>query len=263
MESLSDYLYYEETNPDIKLYCGDASDVLPLLEERSIDIVVTSPPYNVGIKYKGYNDNFNWDIYWFNSNEIIRLLYDKLKRGGRLCWNVQINIRRKDQAMRVNLMQKYKNLFETNDYLDMGDIIWIEKTLPKRTAWGSWLSPSCPYIQMPLECIMVYAKEIATLQNRGTTDLTKEEFMKWVIGVWEFNNLGSKEHPAVFPKKLVSRCIRLFSWKESIVLDPYMGSGTTLKVCKELGHPAIGIDISEHYCEVAKKMLKSTTRSML
>ena len=263
MNPLSKYLYYEETNPDIKIYCGDASDVLPLLKNESIDIAVTSPPYNVGIEYKGYDDNFDWNAYWLGANKVIKLLYDKLKKGGRACWNVQINIRRKDQAIRVNLMQKYKNYFELNNYLDMGDVIWIEKTLAKRTAWGSWLSPSCPYIQMPLECIMIYAKENTTLQVKGTTDLTKKEFMNGVTGVWDFNNLGSKEHPAVFPSKLVSRCIRLFSWKESLVLDPYMGSGTTLKVCKGLRHPAIGIDISEHYCEVAKKMLKSTTRSML
>ena len=233
---------------------GDCMDVLKKLEDNSIHLVVTSPPYNVGIEYDNdIIDTLDWGLYFEKMQIIIKELHRVLVDGGRVCWNVQIDVRRKEED-RINLMQRFKNIFDKY-FIDMGDIIWIEETMTKRTAWGSWCSPSSPYIQMPLECILVYAKNSKKLDGEKT-DLTPKEFMDWVSGIWRFNNNTLKEsHPASFPKELPKRCIKLFSFVGQTILDPFAGSGTTLMVARDLNRNSIGIELSENYCRRIKEKL--------
>ena len=232
---------------------GNCKEVLKKLEDNSIHLVVTSPPYNVGLEYDVYNDKQDWGVYFEQMEEIIKEMKRILVEGGRICWNVQINVRRKEED-RVNLMQRFKNIFDKY-FVDMGDIVWIEETMTKRTAWGSWCSPSSPYIQMPLECVLVYAKNSKKLEGQET-DLKKDEFMDWVTGIWKFNNNTLNEsHVASFPSELPKRCIKLFSWVGNTILDPFAGSGTTLLVARELNRNSIGIELSENYCRRIKEKL--------
>ncbi len=98
--------------------------------------------------------------------------------------------------------------------------------------------------------------------DKNSIDITDDEFKKWVYGKWNFapeRNMKQYGHDAMFPEELVKRCLKLFSYQNDIVLDPFNGAGTTTKVAKQLGRRFIGIDISEKYCEVAKERLKETT----
>jgi site-specific DNA-methyltransferase (adenine-specific) len=248
---------YEVNNGTI--YHGDIIQCLYELPDNSIDLIVTSPPYNVGIDYgKDVDDIKPWEEYWKWMKQVIGELYKKLKRGGRVCWNVQINVRRKEE-IRVNLMQHFKNIFDECGYVDMGDIIWWEGTVTKRSAWGSWLSASSPYIQMPAECVLVYAKDSTKKEPVGTSDIGKEEFMDWVVGMWTFSNPSRNvEHPAPFPPELPKRCIKLFSYVGDVVMDPFCGSGTTLKVANDLKRKFIGIEINKKYIDVSVKRITGT-----
>jgi site-specific DNA-methyltransferase (adenine-specific) len=248
-------LLYELKNGVI--YQGDVMNTLTNeIDDNSIDLVCTSPPYNVGIDYGTMvDDKKKWEEYWSWMEDIIKILYKKLKVGGRVCWNVQINVRRKDEV-RVNFMQKFKNIFDKIGYVDMGDILWVEATMTKLTAWGSWMSASSPYIQMPAECVLVYAKGSTKKEPVGVSDISKEDFMKWVTGMWNFPNPSQGiEHPAPFPPELPKRCIKLFSYVGDTVLDPFSGSGTTLMVANENNRKFIGIDINEDFVNYSLKRI--------
>ena len=142
-----------------------------------------------------------------------------------------------------------------------GEIIWLKNNLRKLTAWGSWKSPSCPYLSYPFEFIEVFSKD--TLKHPGNKediDITKDEFIKYVNGHWSMapeTKMKDYGHPAMFPEELVERCLKLFSYKGDVVLDPFNGAGTTTFVANKLGRKYIGIDMSETYCKVAESRIES------
>ena len=232
----------------VTIYHGDCREILPQLS--NIDLVITSPPYNCGNAYESNNDAREWTEYWRDMQQIIGALYDILNVGGRVCWNGQLNIRRKGD-IRVNLLQHFKNIFD-EQFIDMGDILWLEYTRTKQTAWGSWCSPSSPYLQMPAEFICIYAKETTKMRGTGA-DITPKEFMSWVGGMWRFNGVRSDKHPSPFPEDIPMRCMKLFGYKDSLILDPFLGSGTTCYCAKKLNRYSIGIEIEEKYCEIAAR----------
>ncbi|MDZ4159318.1 MAG: site-specific DNA-methyltransferase, partial [Anaerolineaceae bacterium] len=129
-------------------------------------------------------------------------------------------------------------------------------------AWGSWKSPSNPYLKYTWEFVEVFAK--GTMKKSGSTenaDITADEFKKWVVAKWNIapeRNMKEFGHPAMFPEELASRVIKLFSYVGDIVLDPFNGVGTTTVVAQKLGRKFVGIDISQEYCDVAQKRLKPT-----
>ena len=133
-------------------------------------------------------------------------------------------------------------------------IIWNEGNISRRTAWGSWLSASAPYVIAPVEVIIVMYKGQWKKTHKGTSDITKEEFMAWTNGVWTFNGQSKKGaggHPAAFPIELPRRCIKLFSYVGDTVLDPFLGSGSTLLAASLNSRIGIGVDIDIDYCEIA------------
>jgi DNA modification methylase len=148
--------------------------------------------------------------------------------------------------------------FMTKDigYLPMTTIIWDKRNVTSRTAWGSFRSPVEPSFPKPFEYILVFAKETYRLQDKGVTDLTNEEFIEWSSSLWTFpaeTRISKKTHPAPFPEELPRRCIKMLSWKGAVVLDPFLGSGTTARVCKKLERNFIGIELSPEYCKLATK----------
>ena len=231
-------------------YC---ENVIPTLIDDSIDLVVTSPPYNVQLgnnkynnqSYDYYDDNMtHWQyIEWLQN--IFFLFKAKVKKGGRVVINIGDG---KNGAIPTSsdVIQFMKGI----EYLPYAHIIWNKNTTSNRTAWGSWLSPSSPQFPTPFEHVLVFAMDESKLQEKGETDLSKEEFTKWAYGLWEFPGESRKrvKHPAPFPEEFAKRCIKLFTWKGALVVDPFGGSGTTAKVCQELGRNCISIDISREYC---------------
>ena len=254
-------LYYKEKN--LKIYNEDCKEVISKFPDKTIDLVVTSPPYNVDLgnnkyhknPYDLYNDNKDHEDYINWLKNIFSLIYDKLYTGGRVC----INIGDGDNGSVPTSSDIIQFMTKDIGYLPMAHIIWNKSQIGNRTAWGSFRSPSSPSFPTPFEHILVFAKETKKLQKDGETDLTKEEFINWSLSIWDMKpetNQKKIGHNAMFPKELPKRLIKMFSWEKSTVLDPFAGVNTTGIACKELNRNYIGCEISENYCEKSVKRLR-------
>ena len=154
-----------------------------------------------------------------------------------------------------------------NKLIWKGEILWEKHNYNcKYTAWGSWKSPSNPYLKYTWEFLEVFSK--GTLKHKGApsnADITADEFKKWVYAKWDIApeyNMKKYGHPAMFPEELAERVIKLFSFRGNVVLDPFNGVGTTCVVAKRFGRKYIGIDISEEYCKKAEERLKNVQISL-
>ncbi|MDD1703639.1 MAG: site-specific DNA-methyltransferase [Methanoregula sp.] len=236
-----------------RIICGDARRTLERIPSQSIDLIVTSPPYNFGHSYAQdqHHDTHEWNEYFGKLLEIWRECDRLLKPGGRIAVNVQplfsdyipTHHLISQQLMSLGLLWKAEFLWEKNNYN------------AKYTAWGSWRSPSMPYIKYTWEFIEVFDKGThKKTGRREDIDLTAEEFKEWVIGRWSFPpeiRMKAFDHPAMFPEELPRRVMKLFSYQNDIVLDPFCGVGTTALVARKLKRRFIGIDLSRQYCDRA------------
>jgi site-specific DNA-methyltransferase (adenine-specific) len=134
--------------------------------------------------------------------------------------------------------------------------VWADPTLAKLSAWGSWLSASAPYIQTPYEGILMSCKKQWKRLDSGTSTLTKEEFIESVGGIWKIQPETKQFTICNFPIELPRRCINLLSYENDIVLDPFMGSGTTACACLITKRNYIGFEISSNYTRIAEYRLK-------
>jgi DNA modification methylase len=238
-----------------RIICGDAQEVLARIPNGSIDLIITSPPYNFGHTYAQdpHDDTHEWNEYFEKLLFVWTECERVLKPGGRIAVNVQplfsdyvpthhIISR---QLARLGLLWKAEFLWEKNNYN------------AKYTAWGSWKSPSMPYIKYTWEFIEVFDKEThKKTGRREDIDITGDEFKEWVLGKWTFppeTRMKDYDHPAMFPEELPRRLMKLFSYKNDIILDPFNGAGTTSLVARKQGRRFIGIDVSEQYCDMALK----------
>jgi len=256
--------------PDISAYenkiiCGDSEFVLKELPDDGIDIIVTSPPYNFGLDYDRdeTSDTVRWQEYFAKLERIWAECVRVLKPGGRICVDVQPLFSDyvpthhiiSNQLLALGLLWKAEILWEKHNYNC------------KYTAWGSWRSPSMPYMKYTWEFVEVFCKESYKKPGKSDAiDVTGDEFKEWVYAKWEIapeNRMESYGHPAMFPEELVRRLLRLFSYQGDIVLDPFNGVGTTSVVALKTGRRFIGIDISEKYCEVARARLQEVQPVLL
>jgi DNA modification methylase len=240
-----------------QIICSDALSALQKMESGSVDLVLTSPPYNFDMDYDEHNDKSDSVDYLTTLVGIFDECIRVLKSGGRLIINIQPNYKEyypSHHAITTAMIER--------GLIWRGEIVWLKNNLKKLTAWGSWMSPSCPYLSYPFEFIEVFSKD--TLKHFGdkeNIDLTKEEFIEYVNGHWSIapeTRMKKFNHPAMFPEELAKRCIKLFSYKNDLVLDPFNGAGTTTYVANLLGRRYIGIDISESYCKIAEERILST-----
>jgi len=240
----------------MKILNGDCLTELKKLPDYSIDLIVTSPPYNCGIEYNSYNDNMKWEDYYLWCQIWIKQLFRVLRNDGRLCLIHYLSLGQSNN--RHAPLMKLNCIAEEIGFKHYGLAIWWDITLAKRTAWGSWLSASAPYINSPFEGILILYKNHWKKVSGGKTDISKEEFMESCSGIWKIAPEHKRQHPAPFPIKLAERCIKLLSFEQDTILDPFMGSGTTGVACKNLNRNFIGIEISQKYCEMAKKRIDNT-----
>jgi len=256
---------YIEINDNSKLYNGEAERVIDRLEDESIDLVITSPPYNVDLgnnkfnkdPYDLYNDNKDHKGYlnWLRS--IFWSLRPKLVKGGRVC----INIGDGQNGRVPTHSDIIQFMSHSLKYIPMANIIWNKSQIGNRFSWGSFASPSCPSVPKPFEYIMIFAKENMKLQKRGETDLTNKEFIDWSLAMWNMTGeTQMKEigHPAMFPVELPYRLIKMLSWTDATVLDMFNGAGTTGVACEKLGRKYIGIELSKKYCDLTVERINNT-----
>lgn len=253
---------FSKTNIDIDtsktnlIICGDSENILMDYPDNCIDLIFTSPPYNFGLDYNQHDDTSNWNTYYSKLYKIFDQCIRVLKFGGRLIVNIQPMY--SDYIPSHHIISNY--LFKQG-LIWKSEILWEKNNYNcKYTAWGSWKSPSNPYMKYTWEYIEVYCK--GSLKKVGTElpDITSEEFKEWVVAKWSIapeRHMKEFNHPAMFPEKLAERVIKLFSFPNDIVLDPFNGAGTSTYIAKKLNRKYIGIDISEQYCQTARSRVES------
>lgn len=251
-------LYYRDGLVDI--YHADSTDLF-FLVDGSVQLVVTSPPYNLGKDYGTARDDATYFGYLDWVKTWCRELYRVLEPGGRLCLNIPLDINLSFDKGGKRTTSKQPVLADFTELLvrDLGfvyntTILWLEGNISRRTAWGSWLSASDPWVNTAAEVVLVLSRDYRKRGGRGkTSDVSREEFMDWTLGLWAFNGQSTTQygHPAPFPEELPRRLIKLFSFREDVVLDPFLGSGTTCRVAKNLGRRSIGVEINPDFCKIA------------
>ena len=243
----------------LKIVCDDIITTTAI-GRSSVDLIVTSPPYNVNIKYATHNDETSYEEYLEFSKKWLRQCFKLLKNNGRLCLNIPLD---KNKGGQQSVGADLTTIAKKIGYKYHSTIIWNEGNISRRTAWGSWMNASAPYVIAPVELIVVlYKKEWKRGSNGRTSEIAREEFMAWTNGVWTFSGESKKRigHPAPFPVELPKRCIKLFSFVGDIILDPFLGSGSTLIATHLTKRNGIGVDIDRAYCQLAKKRLIEEAR---
>jgi site-specific DNA-methyltransferase (adenine-specific) len=250
--------YYHDALVDI--YNSDSTD-LGMLADQSVHLIVTSPPYNLGKDYGTARDNGTYFGYLDWVEQWCRELYRVLEPGGRLCLNIPLDINLSFDAGGKRTSSKQPVLADFTELLVRKlrfvyntTILWLEGNISRRTAWGSWLSASDPWVNTAAEAILVLSRDQRKRNGKGrTSDVERDDFMDWTLGLWAFNGQSTSQygHPAPFPEELPRRLIQLFSFREDTVLDPFLGSGTTCRVAKNLGRRSIGIELNPAFCAIA------------
>jgi site-specific DNA-methyltransferase (adenine-specific) len=227
------------------------------IDGDSIDLIVTSPPYNVDIKYNSHKDDISYTEYLEFSDKWLRRCYDWLREDGRLCLNVPLD---KNKGGQQSVGADFTGLAKSIGYKYHSTIIWNEGNISRRTAWGSWMSASAPFVIAPVELILIlYKNKWKKTSGSKKSDVTRDEFMNWTNGIWTFNGESKKKvgHPAPFPLELPKRCIKMFSYVGDTVLDPFMGSGTTVLAAAIYGRKGIGIEVDKGYCKLAQQRIEN------
>jgi len=266
-----------ETN---KIICGDTLTTLKDMPNGCVDTIITSPPYYAGKEYEdrlksknGYGKYVNFLIKVFTESKRV------IKNGGHLWLNIDDVHTSLKSVYKKNIVLPTHAILITElakifDYKEM--ILW-RKIRGKHASGGSnrllgsygrFGSPgSIPIVQ---ECeYILWFKKSGTRKDlsddkRKVSALTSEEFKEYGMQIWDVRPERAKKigHPSPFPEEIPKRCIKLSSFKNDIVLDPFVGSGTTPVMAKKLGRRYIGIDISPEYVKMAKDRLRNIPESL-
>ena len=225
-----------------------------LFAKEFIDLTITSPPYNVSMDYNSNDDSIGYSDYLIFTKRWLKNVYNWTKSSGRLCLNIPLD---KNKGGQQSVGADITNIAKEIGWKYHSTVIWNEQNISRRTAWGSWLSASAPYVIAPVELIVIFYKDIWKKKHKGENDITKEEFIAWTNGTWTFNGESAKRlgHPAPFPKELPKRCIKLFSYLDDTIFDPFLGSGTTGVMAQLLKRRFVGVELDQDYYELAKKRI--------
>ena len=258
-KSIAKNTHYFSRN-DISIYQDNILDITNI-PKGTVDLIITSPPYNVDIHYNSNKDDLSYSEYLDFTEKWLKKCYQLARDDGRFCLNIPLD---KNKGGQQSVCADITKLAQKVGWNYHSTIIWNEGNISRRTAWGSWMSASAPYVIAPVEVILVlYKKNWKKDNGRKDNDITRQEFMDWTNGVWTFNGQSKKGaggHPAAFPIELPRRCIKLFSFIGDTVFDPFLGSGSTLIAASLNNRKGIGIDIDKNYCDIAIDRLKKEAK---
>ncbi len=256
---------------------GDCIKVMSEMPEKSVDLIVTSPPYGVGIDYDTFEDDLEFDQYKVFSNNWLREAYRVLKDDGRIALNIPYEINRQDKGGRIFMAAELWNIMKSIGFGFYG-IVDLEEQSPHRsktTAWGSWMSPSAPYIYNPKECIILAYKKhhikkvkgdpewTATMveqeggkEKKTYTEEQKKEFIDLVYGQWNYFADTKSMTKATFSMDIPTKAIKILSYRNDLIMDPFAGSATTCVAAEILDRRWVGIELSENYAEIGRKRVQ-------
>ena len=271
---------------DLDLIYNSDCRAMEELDDNSVQLVVTSPPYNVGKKYNYYEDRKPLDNYL----AFLKLVWQECKRvlvpGGRLAINIANTGRNPYIPLHAFIIQQCIDL----GFIMRGEILWDKSaTAGVSTAWGSFARASNPTLRDTHEYIMVFSKDTMRLEpewSRGDhTGITNREFVDWTRSIWHKNGAAKQAlrdtarsiwhfgtqskkvqqktkgiaHPAPFPLDLPLRLILLYTNVNDVVLDPFMGSGSTAIAARLTQRHYVGYEISPDYIEIANERINLYT----
>jgi site-specific DNA-methyltransferase (adenine-specific) len=234
-----------------KIYC-QTSENMGMIPDNSIGLAFTSPPYNVG---KDYDDDMSLQDYLLLIENVAREIYRVLRPGGRYVVNIA-NLGRKPY---IPINSFFYEIHSRVGFLSMGEIIWQKADgASGNCAWGSWRNAKSPRLRDIHEYLLVFAKQSFSRPDIGKTDISPTEFMDATLSVWNIQAESAirVRHPAPFPIQLAERVIELYSYKDDVVLDPFVGSGTTCVAAENKNRHYVGFDISREYCDLAELRIK-------
>lgn len=234
-----------------RIYCA-SSEAMDAVPDNSVGLAFTSPPYNAG---KEYDLDLSLKDYLALIRRVAAEVYRVLRPGGRYVVNIA-NLGRKPY---IPLHTYYHLVHGLVGFQPAGEIIWQKgKGMNGSCAWGSWMSAKAPRLRDIHEYLLVFVKEDFSRPDRGESDIGREEFMESTLSVWDIAPESARKvgHPAPFPVELAERVIKLFSYTSDVVLDPFVGSGTTCVAAALSGRKYVGYDISSEYCSLAEARLR-------
>ncbi len=255
MPSESEISYEEKEIPAEylnRIFCK-SSENMAELPNNSVHLMVTSPPYNVG---KEYDRDATLDEYLKFLGRVWREVYRVLVPGGRACINVA-NLGRKPYIpLHSFIIQDMLKI----GFLMRGEIIWNKgNNVSQSTAWGSWRSPSNPTLRDVHEYILIFSKGTFARKNpnKRRVTISRDEFLDFTKSVWTFSAVSARSigHPAPFPLKMPRRLIQLYTYKNEVVLDPFIGSGQTAIAAIETIRDYIGYENCKKYLKVAERRI--------
>lgn len=230
--------------------------MLRTLSPESVHLAITSPPYNVGIRYAGYSDDLSYAGYRRWLTTAWRPLYRALVPGGRFALNVAPTSIKNFRPIHHDLSRDLGQVgFDLR-----AEILWYKQTMGRRTAWGSWKSPANPHVIPSWEYVLVFSKGSDRLDgDPREADITGEEFQRYSDAFWEIPpERNRRGHPAPFPAELIRRLVKFYSYRGNTVLDMFGGTGTVAAVAYATGRRFISIDASAEYCALALERLAHT-----
>lgn len=226
-----------------------------------INLVVTSPPYNVGIEYDKHVDTMTYAQYLAWCKKWIAKMFLHMADDGRLCINIPFSVTpehlnkvKGEDDINYPVAADYIQICQEVGFKYYRTIIW-QKMGSNKTCWGSWRSASAPFVIDPNECILVFYKNQWKRKEKGESTISGKDFMTYIKNLWSMNPQTNSNHPAAFPPELPMRCIKLFSYKDDVVCDPFMGSGTSGDVAVRLGRSFVGIEMSKDYFAMSKERI--------
>jgi len=237
----------------------DVMEGFKTLPDESVDLICCSPPYNVGIEYDCWDDLMSREDYNEWVNKWLQECFRVLKEDGRIAINIPYEVNMKHQGSgRVCILSDYWTTMEKIGFGWFG-LVRLEEIAVQRqkfTAWGSYMSPSMPYIHNAEECIILAYKDIPKKIHKGETDLTKELFVEGASGVWHYQAETRGLTMANFSLDIPIKAIKMLSYKGETVLDPFCGSGTTGVAAIKLDREFVGFEISKKYHAIAEDRIQ-------
>ena len=233
------------------------SETMSELPDGSVHLMITSPPYNAN---KDYDEDLSLTEYLGFLKNVFTETYRVLVPGGRACINLA-NLGRKPY---IPLTSHIVLLMQEIGFIMRGEIIWDKgASSTSSTAWGSWQSASNPILRDVHEYILIFSKgdykRHLTKKEKVVkqSTISRDEFLEWTKTIWQMNAESARRvgHPAPFPLELPHRLIQLYSFETDVVLDPFMGSGTTALAALRSGRKFVGYEVVEEYVELARKRI--------